>query len=85
VNPVLRSEIGPVTRIYFDVVDEVIERGIASGRFQFSGTPRLARQLVFGSLDAVVTSWALSGAETPLLPEAAPLVEMLTRALSPSS
>jgi TetR/AcrR family fatty acid metabolism transcriptional regulator len=83
INPELREEIGPVAREYFDVVDEVILRGTQAGRFSVGGSPRVARHLVFGSLDATVTAWALSGSDTDLSLIGPSLVHMLTRALVP--
>ena len=83
INPELRQEIGPVAREYFEVVDEVIRRGVEAGRFSVGNSPRVARHLVFGTLDATVTAWALSGNDTDLAPIGGPLVRMLTRALAP--
>ena len=80
VSPPLRSAIGPVVHEYFSIVDLVIQNGIEAGAFEMSD-PRLARQVIFGSLDAAVTGWVLSGRDNSICEQVDPLHELLLKSL----
>lgn len=56
----LREATGVVLRGYFKVIEELIEEGQQNGSFNPELNKFLARQMVFGTLDEIVTSWVWS-------------------------
>jgi TetR/AcrR family fatty acid metabolism transcriptional regulator len=81
VNPTIRAGIRPTTRAYFDLIEEVVRAGVASGDFDPELDVRLARTLLFGALDSMVTSWVLSDQSYSLSSRIGPIYTMLARAL----
>ena len=41
-------------------MDEILETGIKQGEFQADLNVRVARQMIFGTVDEVVTNWVMS-------------------------
>ena len=80
-DPVLREGIKPTVLAYFDVIESVVQSGIAAGAFDSQVDPRLARQVVFGAMDEAVTSWIRATKRVDLTAHCAPVSRMLTRAL----
>lgn len=58
-NPEISKGIGHVLKNYFDLIDEIIEEGLTTGMFRPDIDPRLARKMIFGTLDETVTSWVM--------------------------
>src|SRR5699024_12765779 len=81
-KPKLREEINNVLKDYLDIIDFVIQNGIAEGAFRGDIDIRSMRQMLFGTLDETVTSWVMKAHRYNLV-EQAPLVhELLTRGFS---
>lgn len=59
-DPGLREATGEVLRGYFKVIEDIIEEGQKNGSFNPELNKFLARQMVFGTLDEIVTSWVWS-------------------------
>lgn len=81
VNPTIRAGIRPTTRAYFDLIERVVREGVHSGDFDAQLDVRLARTLLFGTLDSMVTSWVLSDQSYSLSSRVVPIYTMLARAL----
>ncbi|MED4585203.1 TetR/AcrR family transcriptional regulator [Brevibacillus choshinensis] len=58
-NPQISEGIGNVMKQYFDLIDEVIQEGIDKGIFHPDIDVRVARKMIFGTLDEVTTSWVM--------------------------
>jgi len=56
-DPMLREATGEVLRQYFQLIEEIIEEGQANGSFDPKLNKFLVRQMIFGTLDEIVTSW----------------------------
>jgi TetR/AcrR family fatty acid metabolism transcriptional regulator len=56
-DPSLREATGEVLRQYFQLIEEIVEEGQANGTFNPKLNKFLARQMIFGTLDEIVTSW----------------------------
>lgn len=56
-DPMLREATGEVLRRYFQLIEEIVEEGQANGSFNPKLNKYLARQMIFGTLDEIVTSW----------------------------
>ena len=59
-NKELRARINEVLKGYLRVVDQIVEAGKQSGEFREDLDVRLARQMIFGTIDETVTSWVMN-------------------------
>jgi TetR/AcrR family fatty acid metabolism transcriptional regulator len=64
---------------YFELLDEVMQRGQRDGSLRSDVNRRLAAKMFFGALDETVTSWLLSDKRYPLKDSAAPIVDLFLR------
>ncbi len=80
-NPEIREGIRPILVQYFEMIEHILLDGIEAKDFDPGLDVRLARKLVFGGLDEVVTSWVLSGHRYSLMNLADPLFELIARAV----
>ena len=81
-NQEMRQKIAAVLKPYLHLIDRVIHNGIESGEFSTELDHRLARQMVFGTIDEVVTSWMASGFKYDLLETRHGVHRMLIKGLS---
>ncbi|MGE5704964.1 MAG: TetR/AcrR family transcriptional regulator [Clostridia bacterium] len=58
-NPLLNQGIGEVLKNYLTLIDGIIEQGIAEGKFRAEIDVRMARKMIYGTLDETVTSWVM--------------------------
>ena len=59
-NKDLRHKINEVLKGYLMLIDKIILEGIENGEFSSSLDLRLARQMIFGTVDETVTSWVMN-------------------------
>ncbi|MFE7063139.1 TetR/AcrR family transcriptional regulator [Sutcliffiella sp. NPDC057660] len=59
-NKELRLKINEVLKGYLMVVDEVLTVGKETGEFREDLDVRLARQMVFGTIDETITTWVMN-------------------------
>lgn len=59
-NLELRLKINEVLKGYLMVVDEVLNVGKETGEFRDDLDVRLARQMVFGTIDETITTWVMN-------------------------
>ncbi|KIL44639.1 TetR/AcrR family transcriptional regulator [Jeotgalibacillus soli] len=59
-NKDIRLKINKVLKEYLLLVDEVLHSGVESGDFSEDLDIRLARQMVFGTIDEVATTWVIN-------------------------
>lgn len=76
-NKELRLRINDVLKGYLHVIDQIIIDGIETGEFSSSLDVRLARQMIFGTIDETVTSWVMNEEKYDLLALAAPVHRLL--------
>ncbi|MBD7908000.1 TetR/AcrR family transcriptional regulator [Sporosarcina gallistercoris] len=72
----LRFRINEVLKEYLTLLDALLREGIESGEFSPDLDIRLARQMVFGTIDETTTSWVMNDQKYDLL-ELAPRVHKL--------
>ncbi|GAA0333537.1 fatty acid metabolism transcriptional regulator FadR [Bacillus carboniphilus] len=58
-NKELRQKINEVLKGYLELVDRILDQGVRSGEFSKGLDIRLARQMIFGTLDETVTNWVM--------------------------
>ncbi|QOR65745.1 TetR/AcrR family transcriptional regulator [Cytobacillus suaedae] len=66
-NKELRLRINEVLKGYLMVVDQIIIQGKENGEFRADLDVRLARQMVFGTIDETVTTWVMNEQKYDLL------------------
>jgi TetR/AcrR family fatty acid metabolism transcriptional regulator len=59
-NKGLRAKIGEVLKRYLAVIDGIVKKGVEEGVFSADLDVRLARQMIFGTIDETVTNWVLN-------------------------
>ena len=75
-NKELRKQINNVLKGYLQLVDKILQEGIESGEFNPNMDVRLARQMIFGTIDETVTTWVMNDQKYDL-PSLAPKVHQL--------
>lgn len=76
-NLELRLRINDVLKGYLQVIDEVIIEGKETGEFASDLDVRLARQMIFGTIDETVTSWVMNEEKYDLDALASPVHRLL--------
>jgi TetR/AcrR family transcriptional regulator, fatty acid metabolism regulator protein len=66
-NKELRLKINQVLKGYMDIVDSILKEGIKEGVFQKTLNIKLVRQMIFGTIDEVVTNWVMKDQKYNLL------------------
>jgi len=80
-NPEISKGIGLVLKQYFNLIDEVIQTGIAQGTFREEIDVRLARKMIFGTLDEVTTSWVMKQCKYDLVSHVDPIHNLFLNGL----
>ncbi|WP_251047801.1 TetR/AcrR family transcriptional regulator [Planococcus sp. ISL-109] len=75
-NHDIRTKINNVLRGYLKLMDQILINGIDSGEFDQNMDIRLARQMVFGTMDETITTWVMNDHKYDLV-ELAPKVQRL--------
>ncbi|WP_027365191.1 TetR/AcrR family transcriptional regulator [Desulfotruncus alcoholivorax] len=78
----IRSGIAGPLKEYFKIIEDVVEQGVSCDYFRDDVNPKLARQMIFGTMDEVATSWVMSHREYSLTNLIKPVYYMLARALA---
>lgn len=79
-NPSLRAAISGPLREYFRLIEEVIQEGIDRQEVA-SVNLRVARQVIFGTLDEATTDWLLARAERSLINDVDQILYLFAGAL----
>lgn len=75
-NYELRLEINNVLKPYLKIIDDVIKEGIHEKLFRSDLKVPLVRQMIFGTIDEIVTNWVMKECKYDLMQEA-PLIHSL--------
>ena len=75
-NKELRLKINGILKEYLKLLDEILIEGMLTGEFNPTMDVRLARQMVFGTIDETITSWVMNEARYDLV-EIIPKVQKL--------
>lgn len=66
-NKELRYRINEVLKEYLTLLDTILKEGIEKGEFDKQIDIRLARQMVFGTIDETITSWVMNDQKYDLM------------------
>lgn len=72
-NPEISEGIGTVMKQYFNLIDDVIREGMEQGIFRPDIEVRVARKMIFGTLDEVTTSWVMKQCKYDLVSHVDPI------------
>ena len=72
----LRLKINSILKGYLKLLDEILQKGIEDGEFQENIDIRLTRQVIFGTIDEVSTTWVMKEQKYDLV-EMAPRVHQI--------
>jgi len=70
-----------LTKMYLDIVGEVVELGQAEGRFRKDLYLSLVKRYVLGGVEAIISTWVYSGSKYDLESMADPLVDLFLRGI----
>ncbi|WP_055108289.1 TetR/AcrR family transcriptional regulator [Paenibacillus ihumii] len=77
----LRKAIGLSVKPYIQLIEHIVQKGIAENSFRPELDPKLTRHLIFGGMDEVVTSWLISGRKYSLSAQVDKTVDFFLKAL----
>lgn len=81
-NSKLRLQINQVLKTYLDVLDAIIQEGIDDGIFQQGLHVPLVRQMIFGTIDEVITNWVMKDHKYDLVAQSSAVHALITKGLS---
>lgn len=81
-NISLRLQINQVLKPYLTVIDGIIQKGIEQQQFREDLNTPLVRQMIFGTLDEIVTNWVMKEQKYNLIDMAPEIHRMLVNALA---
>ncbi|WP_416151431.1 TetR/AcrR family transcriptional regulator [Salipaludibacillus sp. HK11] len=84
-NISLRHKVNEVLKGYLSLIDSVLKEGIETGIFAEDLDLRMARQIIFGAIDEVVTNWVMKDHRYELAPLAESIHRMLFKGLAGSN
>ncbi|WP_373893002.1 TetR/AcrR family transcriptional regulator [Virgibacillus natechei] len=84
-NAALRLEINKVLKPYLSVMDDIVKEGIEEQIFKDDLNVRLVRQMMFGTLDEIVTNWVMKEGRYDLVSQAPIVHDLLINGLSAKS
>ncbi|WP_456071397.1 TetR/AcrR family transcriptional regulator [Gottfriedia endophytica] len=75
----LRLKINEVLKEYLHIIDSILIEGVQSGEFDPILNIRIARKMIFGTIDEVLTHWVMSGHKQSLVDKARDVHHLLIR------
>ncbi|MCY0875840.1 MAG: TetR/AcrR family transcriptional regulator [Firmicutes bacterium] len=81
----LREEVAAIMRPYHRTLDRILEVGQAAGVFVSLPDPRIARRMIFGTLDETVNAWIFTGAKYNLKTLVDPVYTLLIGGIGKNS
>ena len=80
-NKVLRQKINEILKDYLMLLDEILIEGMVNGEFNPVMDVRLARSMVFGTIDEIITTWVMNDQRYDLLALAPKVKDLILRGL----
>ncbi|MCC2928194.1 fatty acid metabolism transcriptional regulator FadR [Bacillus sp. LBG-1-113] len=76
-NLELRQKINEILKGYLNILDSILKEGIKSGELKEGLDVRLARQMIFGTIDETVTTWVMNDQKYDLAALSDSVLELL--------
>ncbi len=80
-NKETRLKINSILKEYLKLLDEILIEGMVKGEFQSDMDVRVARQMVFGTIDETITSWVMNDFRYDLIATAPKVRQLLLNGL----
>ncbi|MER1957814.1 MAG: TetR/AcrR family transcriptional regulator [Solibacillus sp.] len=80
-NKEIRSKINAILKEYLILLDQIIIEGMLNGEFNPTMDVRIARQMVFGTIDEITTTWVINEYRYDLMEQAPKIQALLLNAL----
>ena len=80
-NKELRLKINMILKEYLVLLDQILIAGMLAGEFNQSMDVRIARQMVFGTIDEITTTWVMNDYRYDLMEQAPKIQQLLLNAL----
>ena len=80
-NKLLRQKINAILKDYLKLLDEILIEGMVNGEFNPVMDVRLARSMVFGTIDEIITTWVMNDQRYDLLALAPKVKALILRGL----
>jgi TetR/AcrR family fatty acid metabolism transcriptional regulator len=80
-NKELRLKINAILKEYLNLLDNILVEGMMNGEFNPTMDVRVARQMVFGTIDETITSWVMNDFRYSLLDNAPKVKHLLLNGL----
>ncbi|MET1030029.1 TetR/AcrR family transcriptional regulator [Domibacillus tundrae] len=81
-NKELRLKINEVLKEYLLLIDQILQTGVENREFNDGLNIRLARQMIFGTLDEMITTWIMNDQKYDLAASAGDVTKMLLNGFS---
>lgn len=76
-NPGVRDQVAEMMRPYHRTIDRILTLGVEQGVFRPGLDIRVARRMIFGTIDETVNAWIFTGAKYDLVSLTDPVYDML--------
>ena len=80
-NKEIRSKINAILKEYLILLDQIIIEGMLNGEFNPTMDVRIARQMVFGTIDEITTTWVINEYRYDLMEQAPKIQALLLNAV----
>lgn len=80
-NRIIEDKINKITKMYLDIVAEIVEQGQEEGTMRRDLYLSLVKRFILGSLNEVINTWLHSGGNYELVSMADPLIDLFIRGI----
>lgn len=80
-NKEIRLKINNILKEYLILLDQILIEGMLSGEFNQAMDVRIARQMVFGTIDEITTTWVMNEYRYDLMEQAPKIQQLLLNAI----
>ncbi len=80
-NRLVKKEIKEMSKLYLDLVVEIVEQGQAEGLMRKDLYLSLVKRYILGAVEEVINTWLLSGGKYDLISMADPLIDLFIRGI----
>ncbi len=80
-NKELRIKINTILKEYLVLLDQILIAGMLAGEFNQAMDVRITRQMVFGTIDEITTTWVMNDYRYDLMEQAPKIQQLLLNAI----
>lgn len=80
-HPSVRQAIAEPLKEYFRLIENIIAEGVNTGAFRQDLDMKIARQMIFGTMDEVATCWVMSRRQYNLTDQVEPVCKLLSHGI----